>query len=241
MSQRHISILILAMSHMVWVFSCGHKMLRLDVGDEAYHGSNIKIYIGQSHPRLDHKCPGCVKLEQEAIKATQDKERKDKDTLAAYQAQADFISKQIEAAKGNEELVASLNKMLGSCRIVWADKLGEVELDSLKKDYTTRNILESSDQFIKRLDTALVKGRLCHSAELARRQRQKAIGKNNSKGGLAAGTKAEQWLAVVRELELAKTMYEEKVKDGFEDVQRKLSKSLVKATILMEETQKLAL
>ncbi|CZT03171.1 uncharacterized protein RAG0_10025 [Rhynchosporium agropyri] len=192
------------MACLIWVFSCGHKLLQLNDQDITAEG-RVSLFLRGKSQQAVNKCPECTKVDDDTMKTKDGEEGKSRDILDAYQVQADFITKQIEAAEGYQEMSAGLKKTLGACQIVWADKLGAIE-----KKLAMGPILKPSPTVIQHLDTALAKARLFFAADLARSEIKKAASKSfdpNVPLKKPAPKQIRLWGVAVGELEKAKLLY----------------------------------
>ncbi|KAG4435401.1 hypothetical protein IFR05_009108 [Cadophora sp. M221] len=155
---------------LVWKFSCGHKSYQIkdkDVGIidmETVESFRTEIEISQRKfdPHVHPKCLDCFRVSISEKEA----EEKARDALVAYQAQSDFIKKQIEAAHDNEELSANLTQTLGACQILCADQVMTLETKDAAK-----NEPSLSSTYTQRFTTAVDKIQLCHSGMNAKHQR----------------------------------------------------------------------
>lgn len=86
----------------IWRYKCSHDASQTgteELSNPVKAQSDGSFYWIQLGGSLQSLCPTCTVVEQRVSEAKRRKEEMEKGALAAYQAQADFIKKQIEAAK----------------------------------------------------------------------------------------------------------------------------------------------
>ena len=87
----------------MWLFKCGHwaYQLRDEEGRLLDQIKGADDYV-QSDV-LETPCPSCFEAEYKVTEAKRKAEEKEKNALAAYKDQAEFIKKQIEVARENDD------------------------------------------------------------------------------------------------------------------------------------------
>tara|TARA_R110002060_G_scaffold22691_11_gene30813 strand:+ start:250 stop:528 length:279 start_codon:yes stop_codon:yes gene_type:complete len=87
----------------MWLFKCDHSAYQLR--DE--NGRLVdQINDADDHVQpdlLETPCPSCFEAEHKATEAKRKSEEKEKNSLAAYKDQAEFMKKQIEVARANDD------------------------------------------------------------------------------------------------------------------------------------------
>ncbi|KAH9206492.1 hypothetical protein DL95DRAFT_469579 [Leptodontidium sp. 2 PMI_412] len=224
-------------TRIIWIFSCNHKASQF-----IDQSGTLLDFQGQSIEKIDHqpvqyKWPKCIEAEGETRAAKDGEEEKARKALAAYQAQSDFIMKQIQEAHDNKELSANLNQILGACQIVWAD-----QVMALETKVSAKNEQSLSSTYTQRFTTAVEKIQLCHGGMNAKRRRLVNVFGSTSGWNcvqLASErdlrAKEKRWYEVLWEMKQKKADFDARFKHNMEELDKSFEKTWAKAVELMKE------
>jgi hypothetical protein len=173
-----------------------------------------------------------VREKEEEKRQEKAKERQhDAQALKVYKAQVNSFQFQIDLAGDNVKLRETQEKMLTTCKLLWADLVKKSEIDSNAPASGGRISKASLKDKLEKVDLMLQRAAILHDRE----PEQLAFSKEkNLKKGLHV-ERLKAWRAVSETMKEAVDTYESKVSQHLDEVEKKSAKAWNDALNLMKE------
>jgi len=164
-------------------------------------------------------CPECHGDKRKAQDHEKERAREEcQEAITAHKAHSEFLSSQV-ANTNNPELKNVFKKMLNDSRLMWATKVQELVADyeSLEGPREAHNVtFEKSLEEVENMIDMMV-------TKVGNKYSPRAI------------LQSKEWYSLRKEYKGLRNVYEEKTKQGFEDVATKLEAIRRKASALIKD------
>jgi hypothetical protein len=222
-----------------WNFSCGHE------ATQYFAGANPPSNATRNSTLM---CPACAENDiqaQKLIREQEDLDRKkeeaargqEKNAVTLYQAQATFMTKQMEDAGGDEEFRTECKKMLENCKILWAGKVRTAE----SKGENEQSEVPSAGSLIE-LWAAKIKSadeKLCLLLDATRILRDQEEGTRRSDLYNELVRRCRGWSKIQTSIQaLGKKIGEDTMLKQLDELEKMFAKEWKRAIELMKEDKK---
>lgn len=211
----------------IWKFRCGHQATHIKQqvskavtlsGIPSINGSDVLI-------ESPDPCPECQGDKRKAQDHKKDKAREEcQEAISAHKAHSRFLGSQVTNTKNNPELKRVFEKMLNESKVFWGKKVQELatSYEDLEGPQEAHNVTfeKSLEDVQEMIDLMATVAANTHT---------------NRDTRAAIMRRLREWTALQIEHKELKNVYEEKTKQGFEDVASKLEAIRRKASALIKD------